>query len=89
MQNKKVNMKQYFEYELINDGNVINLNVMPHPDWEDFDQFVEVFIINEGVDLIAQDFGMDRHQVRYRKGDHQYILQFEHYTNSIWIETDF
>lgn len=82
-------MKQEFQYELIDDGDVININVTPHPDWEEFDQFVQVFIHNEEAVIISQDLGMDRHQVRYRKGEHQYILQFEHYTNSIWIENDF
>lgn len=82
-------MTQNFKYDLVNNGDVVNVNVTPHPDWDEFIQFVEVFVNNEGVNLIAQDLGMDRHQIRYRKGEHQYILQFEHYTNSIWIETDF
>ena len=82
-------MKKHFEYQLINDGNVVNVKANPHPDWDEFEQFVEIFIENEGASIVAQDIGMDRHQVRYRRGDKQYILQFEHYTNSIWIDSDF
>jgi hypothetical protein len=82
-------VKQEYTYKLVKEGEVTNVEVTPHPDWEEFDQFVELFIYHEGATLIAQDIGMDRHQVRYRKGQHQFILQFEHYTGSIWIETDF
>jgi putative IMPACT (imprinted ancient) family translation regulator len=84
-----VSMKTDFTYQLIEDGSITNVIVQPHPDWDEFDKFVDMFINNEGASLIAQDLGMDRHQVRYKKGEHQYILQFEHYSNSVWIETDF
>ncbi|WP_368393330.1 hypothetical protein [Psychrosphaera sp. 1_MG-2023] len=27
--------------------------------------------------------------MRFRLGQHQYVLHFEHYTESIWVEQDF
>lgn len=84
-----MNVKQDYKYKLVINGDVTKVEVAPVPDWEDFGEFVQVFIKQEGASLIAQDMGMDRHQIRYRKGQHQYILQFEHYTDSIWIETDY
>jgi hypothetical protein len=82
-------MKLDFKYHLINEDNIIKVNVEPQPDWDEFEQFIDLFLENEGVIWISQDLGMDRHQVRYRKGDKQFILQYEHYSNSIWIERDF
>jgi hypothetical protein len=82
-------MKPDFKYQLINDNDIIRVCVDPKPDWDEFEQFVDLFLKNEDVILIAQDLGMDRHQVRYRKEEKQFILQYEHYTDSIWIEQDF
>lgn len=78
-----------FKYEYQNQGELTLLLVSPQPDWDEFDDFVQLFLTNEAATLISKDTGMDRHQVRYRKAQRQYILQFEHYTNSIWIETDY
>ena len=62
------------------------LDVSPMPDWQEFGDFVQEFLSEQGARLIEQDMGMDRHQVRYRLGQKQYVLQFEHYSESIWIE---
>ena len=82
-------MKTGFTYQVVNENDITTVIVQPHPDWDEFGQFVDEFIECEKATLVAQDLGMDRHQVRYKKGERQYILQFEHYTNSIWIEEDF
>lgn len=68
---------------------IILLTVSPMPDWQDFEQFVSFFLQQEGAVVVAQDYGVDRHQVRYRVGNRQYILQYEHYTESVWVENDF
>ena len=62
------------------------LDVSPMPDWQEFGDFVQEFLSEQGARLIEQDMGMDRYQVRYRLGQKQYVLQFEHYCESIWIE---
>lgn len=70
-------------------NNVWTLDVTPMPDWQEFDVFCEQFLTAEHGKLIEKDYGMDRHQVRFRVGKHQYILQFEHYSESIWVEQDY
>ena len=70
-----------------NDKNGIQIiDVEPMPDWGEFSHFVEQFIAEHHATIIEQDYGMDRHQIRYQQGSHEYLLQFEHYSESIWIE---
>lgn len=78
-----------YQYKKILKQDIAVVEVTPMPDWEEFTHFVAQFIAAEDAKLVDQDYGMDRHQVRYRIGQHQYILQFEHYTDSIWIEQDY
>ena len=85
---EKVLIKYSYKKELRPDLEIAMLKVTPFPDWQAFPDFVKQFIAAEEADVIVQDYGMDRHQIRYRKKGKQYILQFEHYTDSIWIEAD-
>jgi hypothetical protein len=78
-----------YQYKKVLRAPIAIVEVTPLPEWEEFSDFVDYFIANEDAKVIEQDYGMDRHQIRYRKGGHQYILQFEHYTQSIWIEQDY
>lgn len=78
-----------YQYKKVLRAPIAIVEVTPLPDWEEFSDFVDYFIANEEANVIEQDYGMDRHQIRYRKNGHQYILQFEHYTQSIWIEQDY
>jgi len=78
-----------FQYKFIKRGEVTMVEVLPHPDWQDFQLFVEQFIAEQNVKMVELDTGMDRHQFRYRVNGHQYVMQFEHYTDSIWIEKDY
>lgn len=78
-----------YSYTKKTQEDIVLLEVSPMPDWQEFGEFIEVFLLNEKAQLIANDYGMDRHQVRYRINDRSYILQFEHYTGSIWIENDY
>ena len=81
-------MKYSYKKELKPDLGIAMLEVTPFPDWQAFPDFAEQFMAQEQADVVVKDYGMDRHQVRYRKKGKQYILQFEHYTDSIWIEPD-
>jgi len=78
-----------FQYKLVKRGDITFVEVSPHPDWQEFKSFVEQFIAEQQVQLVELDTGMDRHQLRYRLNGHQYVMQFEHYTDSIWIEKDY
>ncbi|MBU2880389.1 DUF3630 family protein [Psychrosphaera sp. B3R10] len=70
-------------------GDVWQLSVVPFPDWQDFDEFTAEFLAVEKAKLIEKNYGLDLHQIRFRLGQHQYVLHFEHYTESIWVEQDF
>ena len=67
---------------------VVLLTVSPQPDWEDFTEFVKEFVEQEQGRVVEQDYGMDRHQIRYDVGNVRYILQYEHYSDSIWVEQE-
>ena len=64
------------------------LTVTPFPDWQEFEQFCCEFITQEGATLISKDSGMDRHQVRFSIGRQSFLMHFEHYTESIWVELE-
>lgn len=64
------------------------LEVSPQPDWEDFTEFVSEFVEQEQGRIVEQDYGMDRHQIRYDVDNVRYILQYEHYSESIWVEQE-
>lgn len=78
-----------FSYQKVQQDDVTLLHIQPMPDWQDFELFVQHFLQMEQGVLISQDQGMDRHQIRYRIGNQRFLLQFEHYTESVWIEVDF
>ena len=81
-------MSQYqFKFRKTADCTLVE--VTPRPDWAEFEGFVTQFLQDLDATLVEQDYGMDRHQVRYRVGNAQYVLQFEHYTDSIWVERDY
>ena len=82
-------MEKIFSYRMVKRGDIALLDVHPLPDWQEFETFVSQFMEDSGAQLIEYDTGMDRHQVRYRYKGHQYVLQFEHYSQSIWIEQDY
>ncbi|NVK24259.1 MAG: DUF3630 family protein [Gammaproteobacteria bacterium] len=77
-----------YQYKKLTQDNVVMLTVTPKPDWQDFGEFVAQFISQENGKIIEQDCGMDRHQVRYDVAGERLILQYEHYTDSIWIEQE-
>lgn len=60
--------------------------VSPAPDWDDFKAFSEQFIEHQGATVISTDYGMDRHQVDYELEGKRFRLNYEHYTQSVWIE---
>tara|TARA_Y100000310_G_C19944571_1_gene474083 strand:- start:144 stop:389 length:246 start_codon:yes stop_codon:yes gene_type:complete len=78
-----------YSYQKVKANGVIYLQVSPFPDWSEFESFCQFFLSKEDAVLVEADYGMDRHQVRYRIGSNQFVLQFEHYTDSIWIEQDY
>lgn len=83
------NKYTYTKTEQTQDQRTVTLLVVsPQPDWEDFTEFVSEFVDQEQGRIIEQDYGMDRHQIRYDVGNVRYILQYEHYSESIWVEQE-
>lgn len=66
----------------------ITVHVTPFPDWQEFGQFADFLIQNENMTLLEKDIGMDRYQFRVEWQGKRFLLQFEHYTDSIWLESE-
>lgn len=77
-----------FKYSREKTDNGWLLTVTPFPDWQEFEQFSEAFLAQEGAHFVAKDSGMDRHQVRFTIGRQSFLMHFEHYTESIWVELE-
>lgn len=65
------------------------VEVVPMPDNDEFVDFAHQFVVDQQGELVVIDSGLDRHQCRYTIGDHQYVLNYEFYTDSIWLEQDY
>lgn len=68
---------------------IIEFNLQPAPDWDDF--------IPWGKNLIAKlqnsqfnqlDTGADRHKLTFTFAQNRFSLNYETYSDSIWIEAD-
>ncbi len=62
------------------------LKITPEPDWDDFKDFVAQFMSEQGAEIKASDYGMDRHQIDYELDGKRFLMHYEHYTQSVWIE---
>ncbi|GAB2999321.1 DUF3630 family protein [Psychrosphaera aestuarii] len=77
-----------FTYSLTtnDETNITQLSISPEPDWDDFKEFAAQFVADVGADVRAEDYGMDRHQVDYELNGERFLLHYEHYSQSVWIE---
>jgi hypothetical protein len=83
--------QQFFENEKLDDsqidvGAVLHIEVSPKPDWDNFKACAEQFIAVIEAEIKAVDYGMDRHQVDFELIGSRYLLQYEHYTQAVWVE---
>ncbi|MCF2856939.1 DUF3630 family protein [Pseudoalteromonas sp. SMS1] len=65
---------------------VITPTLLPHSD--DFKLWGEVFLAIESVKTIEFNQGADRHQWRFEFKRQTYNLNYEHYSESIWISPE-
>lgn len=77
-----------YQYQKRHQGNITLIDVTPMPDWQEFEQFLNQFVEQENAQLLNKDLGMDRHQARLIIANKRYLMHFEHYTNSIWLDED-
>lgn len=70
------------EYEII----VINSRDLPND--EDFELWATLFLHAPAIKIADFDAGADRHQLRFHFTDHSFNLNFEHYSESVWINAE-
>ena len=58
----------------------------PHD--EDFELWATLFLHAPAITTADFDAGADRHQLRFHFTDHSFNLNFEHYSESIWINAE-
>ncbi|TMP31329.1 DUF3630 domain-containing protein [Pseudoalteromonas rubra] len=67
------------------DQNCIIVTPASLPDADEFELWGQIFLHLDGITLLEFHLGADRHQWRFSYAGHPYNLNFEHYSDSIWI----
>ncbi|GEK09799.1 DUF3630 family protein [Pseudoalteromonas sp. J010] len=65
---------------------IIHPELLPQDD--EFELWGQVFLHHDAVELIEFSTGADRHLWRFTFNDSYFNLNFEHYSNSVWIAPD-
>ncbi|QTL35958.1 DUF3630 family protein [Pseudoalteromonas viridis] len=55
------------------------------PEADEFELWGQIFLHLDGLSILEFHQGADRHQWRFTCAGHPYNLNFEHYSESIWI----
>jgi hypothetical protein len=73
------------QLQLDNQHNAIIIIPSEMPNDDDFELWAQLFL--HGPELVIGEFaaGADRHQCRFTYAQQSFNLNFEHYSNSIWI----
>lgn len=64
----------------------IIINTAPPPHDEDFELWATLFLHATEIRIIHFDAGADRHKMRFSYQQHHFNLNFEHYSQSVWID---
>ena len=67
---------------------VIIITPSEHPTDEDLALWATLFLHAPAIQTADFDAGADRHRVRFHFTDHSFNLNFEHYSESIWINAE-
>lgn len=62
---------------------LVNTPVVPEAD--EFELWTSIFLNQEKISIIETHQGADRHQTRFDYAGNTFNINFEHYTDSIWI----
>ncbi|MCO7248895.1 DUF3630 family protein [Pseudoalteromonas sp. Ps84H-4] len=65
---------------------IVQASEPPHD--EDFELWATLFLHTPAIKIADFDAGADRHQLRFHFTDHSFNLNFEHYSESIWINAE-
>jgi len=74
---------------LIFDATLNCVKILPvsFPDADDFPLWGRIFL-NDGIEILEFNEGADRHQIRFNWQNYNFNLNFEHYSESIWINAE-
>ena len=70
------------QYEVI----IVSSEQLPND--EDFELWAQIFLHHQHINMIEFSAGADRHQWRFQFQNSFLNLNFEHYSNSVWIAPD-
>jgi len=73
------------DFQLDNKHNAIIISPTEMPNDEDFELWANLFLHFPLITITEFEAGADRHQLRFNYEQHNFNLNFEHYSNSIWI----
>ncbi len=65
---------------------IVQASEPPHD--EDFELWATLFLHTPAIKIADFDAGADRYQLRFHFTDHSFNLNFEHYSESIWINAE-
>ncbi|WP_372760990.1 DUF3630 family protein [Pseudoalteromonas sp.] len=71
------------EYQHTHRCIIITAQHPPHD--EDFELWSQVFLHSDEISISEYHAGADRHQLRFSYQQQMFNLNFEHYSQSIWI----
>ena len=72
--------------QLFSDYILITPVELPHDD--EFELWATIFLHNDLISALEFEQGADRHLMRFKFNDHSFNLNYEHYSQSIWINSD-
>ncbi|MBQ4832823.1 DUF3630 family protein [Pseudoalteromonas sp. MMG010] len=64
----------------------ITINTEQPPHDEDFELWANLFLHNDEITINDFSKGADRHQLNFSYQQNNFTLNFEHYSESIWID---
>jgi len=66
------------------------LKIIPEffPDADEFELWGSILLSNDEITLLETSIGADRHQIRFCWQTQNFNLNFEHYSESLWISPE-
>jgi hypothetical protein len=75
-----------WRFSLVGEQNVIQLELIPKPNWESFTELAEEFCLKFNVQKVSLSLGADRAQLHFRIGLGDFLLHYESLCDSFWID---
>lgn len=72
--------------QLLNDHILITPSELPND--EEFELWATIYLHNDAISDLVFEQGADRHLMRFKFKQTHFNLNFEHYSQSIWINCD-